>query len=87
MKIHEATEQAYKNGYEKGHKDGYLEGFVEGQKHPLKYGRWLDGGKTLFGKQKNYICSHCHSRSGVVKSNYCLNCGAKMVGGADDGKT
>lgn len=26
MKIHEATEQAYKNGYDKGYEDGYRDG-------------------------------------------------------------
>ena len=42
------------------------------------HGRWLDGGETLFGTQKNYICSNCHTHTGIVKFNYCPNCGAKM---------
>ena len=41
-------------------------------------GQWLDGGKTLLGKQKNYICSNCKSHTGFLKFNYCCNCGAKM---------
>lgn len=47
---------------------------------PVVHGRWLDGGKTFFGEQKNYICSNCHSHTGIVKFNYCPNCGAKMDG-------
>ena len=47
---------------------------------PVVHGRWLDGGKTFFGEQKNYICSNCHSHTGIVKFNYCPNCGAMMDG-------
>lgn len=39
----------------------------------VRHGKWLDG-------KKNYICSNCKSETGVVKFNYCPNCGAKMDG-------
>ena len=37
MKIHEATEQAYKNGYEDGFKDGYDGGLDVGKRHAMDW--------------------------------------------------
>lgn len=42
-------------------------------------GKWIEGKKeTLFRKQGNYICSNCKSHTGIVKFNFCPNCGADM---------
>lgn len=42
-------------------------------------GEWIEGKKeTLFRKQGNYICSNCESHTGIVKFNFCPNCGADM---------
>lgn len=42
-------------------------------------GEWVEGKKeTLFRKQGNYICSNCKSHTGIVKFNFCPNCGADM---------
>ena len=42
-------------------------------------GRWLEGKKKHFFSDKgNYICSNCQTATGIVKFNYCPNCGAKM---------
>lgn len=81
MKIHEATEQAYKNGYEKGRQDA------------VKHGRWVDryGGKYV---NPVYDCSECKKsalfrndmdllgnwKSVQYLSDYCPNCGARMDG-------
>ena len=45
------------------------------------HGRWLEGKKNwLTGNRGNYICANCRSSAGIVKFNYCPNCGAKMDG-------
>jgi hypothetical protein len=96
MKIHEATEQAYKNGYEDGYKNGYAigdafgyekgfeEGFEEGKQDAVKHGRWI----SASNKPGVYIglkCSLCGARikySEFHNGNhkYCHKCGAKMDG-------
>lgn len=81
MKIHEATEQAYKNGYEKGKQDA------------VKHGRWVDryGGKYA---NKCFDCSECkgtalykpkedelgHWRFVQALTDNCPNCGARTDG-------
>ena len=49
---------------------------------PVVHGRWIpceNGG---------YYCSHCDRRVAfLIHNKYCSNCGAKMDGGADHGKT
>jgi len=72
------AEEAYKRGYEKGLKDA------------VKHGRWVDH------MVRDWRCSECGKRvprsvhfDGYCyndKLNYCPNCGAKMDGGAEDGK-
>lgn len=62
MKIHEATEAAYKNGYRKGYEDG--------KRDAVKHGRWLDG-------NSRQPCSVCRYR-GMKSWNFCPNCGAIM---------
>lgn len=45
------------------------------------HGRWLDGKLNYITLSRgNHICSNCRSATGVVKFNYCPNCGAKMDG-------
>lgn len=41
MKIHEATEQAYKNGYDKGYADGRPKWIPVSERLPDKSGRYL----------------------------------------------
>lgn len=43
------------------------------------HGRWIeDTERYIFGRKKNDICSNCRTSSGIIKFNYCPNCGAKM---------
>lgn len=70
MKIHEATEQAYKNGYDKGYEDG--------KKDAVKRGRWIMKEIMLrMGVPKGAYCSECGEET-AIPSNYCPNCGADM---------
>lgn len=41
MKIHEATEQAYKNGYDKGYEDGRPKWIPVAERLPDKPGRYI----------------------------------------------
>ena len=60
--------------YGKAAKDFIANGVVVREK-----GKWMEGKKeTLFRKQGNYICSNCESHTGIVKFNFCPNCGADM---------
>ena len=91
MKIHEATEQAYKNGYEDGKRDA------------VKHGRWVweveTHGNPIYGVDEDfgYRCSECkvwadeYGVDGDIYEEppthilrYCPNCGAKMDGGNED---
>ena len=47
---------------------------------PVRHGRWV----YPIGMAYNYVCSECEKSIGVIKHNYCPNCGAKMDGGNDD---
>ena len=47
---------------------------------PVRHGRWV----YPIGMAYNYVCSECGKSIGVIKHNYCPNCGAKMDGGNDD---
>lgn len=53
---------------------------------PVRFGRWIDKKSAI-----NYIvhskCSACGSWQGADWMNFCPECGAKMDGGAEDGKT
>ena len=64
MKIHEATETAYKNGYEDGKRDA------------VKHGRWLP--QRLLG-QDIVDCSECKTL-GSPHWKWCPLCGARMDG-------
>lgn len=83
MKVHEATEQAYKNGYKKGYEEGFKEGyeggFDVGKRNAVKHGRWVKLGKH------DWACSVC--KIGVpyyyTGHHYCPNCGADMRGEKD----
>ena len=46
----------------------------------VRHGRWV----YPIGMAYNYVCSECGKSIGVIKHNYCPNCGAKMEGGNDD---
>ena len=41
---------------------------------PVRHGRWV----YPIGMAYNYVCSECEKSIGVIKHNYCPNCGAKM---------
>ena len=41
-----------------------------------RHGRWV----YPIGMAYNYVCSECGKSIGVIKHNYCPNCGAKMDG-------
>ena len=73
MKIHEATEQAYKNGYENGYEDG--------KRDAVKHGRWVDA----YGIRKSK-CKNCGVAFGRVMEDchFCPNCGADMRGTNDE---
>ena len=67
MKIHEATEQAYKNGYKDGKRDA------------VKHGRWNEINQTTTGLPWKYRCNKCGCPQDYAH-NYCPNCGARMDG-------
>ena len=53
MKIHEATEQAYKNGYDKGYEDGRPKWIpVTEQEEPTENGTYLCNGYWLGSRRK-----------------------------------
>ena len=41
---------------------------------PVRHGRWV----YPIGMAYNYVCSECGKSIGVIKHNYCPNCGAEM---------
>ena len=45
-------------------------------------GRWIDAREQC----GSFVCSKCEYQS-MAKYNYCPDCGAKMNGGAENGKT
>ena len=72
MKIHDATEIAYKNGYEDGMRDA------------VKHGRWIHASNKP-GVWIGMKCSLCGARIKYSEytngnHNYCHKCGAKMDG-------
>lgn len=93
MKVHEATEQAYRNGYQKGYEDG--------KRDAVKHGRWVH--PKGYVVSNGFLCSECgyeatsyhpiNPRPGGAciadengnfyyppKMNFCPNCGVKMDG-------
>lgn len=84
MKVHEATEAAYKNGYAKGYEDGKRDAVKHGQWIPLEYDGYADGNPVW----DLWECSECqeeHSGDEDTLTPYCPNCGADMRG-EEDGK-
>lgn len=65
MKIHEATETAYKNGYEKGKQDAVKHGRCE----YCKDGKSFIGARLILGNDGEWH-----------EINYCPECGARMDG-------
>lgn len=49
---------------------------------PVVHGEWVLFRRSITGAYSLYYCSACRA-GGMVKSNYCPDCGAKMDGGAD----
>ena len=49
---------------------------------PVKHGRWK---QPRYTRAPLYVCSECDA-SAFKAHNYCPNCGAKMDGGADNGR-
>lgn len=43
---------------------------------PVVHGRWV----YPLGMAWSYVCSECGKSIGVIKHNYCPNCGARMDG-------
>ena len=74
MKVHDATEQAYKNGYEAGKRDA------------RKKGQWVQIG---YDKAMDRItCSCCLEYFNILDNNtedfnFCPNCGSDMRGEED----
>ena len=70
MKIHEATETAYKNGYADGYEDG--------KRDAVKHGKWKINDELIpWGCP--YECSVC-GMANCATNKYCPNCGARMDG-------
>ena len=44
---------------------------------PVVHGKWV----YPLGMAWNYVCSECGKSIGVIKHNYCPNCGAHMKDG------
>lgn len=78
MKIHEATEQAYKNGYEQGKRDAVK----HGRWIPLEYDGYADG-NPVWDLWKCSECQEEHSGDEDTLTPYCPNCGARMDGDGD----
>lgn len=93
MKIHEATEQAYKNGYEDGKRDAENEirilkqkranifeianAYERGMAAAVKHGRWVFGTSNKHEWMKCSECLKSQTPNGCFA--YCPNCGAKMA--------
>ena len=43
----------------------------------VKHGHWIDTGRADYYLNKEYRCSCCDAVD-YMRSNFCLNCGAKM---------
>jgi hypothetical protein len=54
------------------------------EKEPSSFWRWTPSGAVAVTRT-TYRCGFC-GRGTAVKSNYCPRCGAKMDGGADNGR-
>lgn len=69
MDIGKELEKAYKDGYEQGKKDA------------VRHGKWYTAEK--YNGYLYWNCDQCHKHFTSQKSNYCPNCGAKMIDGMD----
>ena len=47
---------------------------------PVVHGEWIFFRRSVTGAYSLYYCSACNA-GGMVKSDYCPSCGAKMDGG------
>lgn len=63
--------------------DEMIESLPAADVAPVRHGRWLcvDTDTEQF-----FLCNRCKKKE-YWESNYCPNCGAKMDGGNEDGKT
>lgn len=83
MKVHEATEQAYKNGYAKGYADGKAETAEALEKQIPK--------KPRVDDNDWYCCRNCGDTFSLVnmvndRNRYCGKCGQAVDWeGADNG--
>ena len=73
------------SGYEKAYCREIVKQIPSADVAPVRHGRWIDKGEYA-------VCTECGGRSvtqydGVepipLMTQFCLNCGAKMDGGAD----
>ena len=91
MKVHDATEQAYKNGYANGYEDG--------KRDARKKGRWEEGHCAVckaeaptttwdepifeYDWEERLRYSHTETHELYHYTDFCPNCGADMRGEKD----
>ena len=75
MKLHDATEMAYKNGYEQGKKDAVVHG---------RWERCFEDWRQQIEGDKCSACGFEHYGCGIKYYHYCPNCGADMRDGDSD---
>lgn len=64
---------------------GELEDAAEQETAPVVHGRWINPYMNRYG-HPCHCCSVCGFKASYQDKNYCPNCGAKMDGGAEDGR-
>lgn len=47
---------------------------------PVRHGHWIDHYDNIWPEESTWECSLCHEEQGrgMLDTNYCPNCGAKM---------
>lgn len=74
----EAAKHAWAKGLEPSQ---YIEALPAADVAPVVHGEWILFRRSVTGAYSLYYCSACNA-GGMVKSDYCPSCGAKMDGGA-----
>ena len=74
----------YSDTYDKAYIIGVLEEVPSVDVPDRKVGKWIAYGLEDGFAIERYSCSECDYDIGVITTNYCPNCGARMDGGADE---